>query len=430
MASSRPRAAGRSAARGAAWLGAVLLAFAWPSPSAGQEAAGKRQRPPPPFPPPPDVRPPGCYEESVDPEGRNYSDMKVSIIIPYRNEKWEHIKGSLESILYYTPRKYLSEIMFVSDGNGPDTIYINELQGMSKLVTVFALPPPGVGLIEAKMRAVGAVAVRTNVLMFLEPHIRVNRVWLQPLLRRLRVDPKTLAMPQLDLIPPTDFGKYYSGTPGQWRFEWNLNLAFTNPMGIEPSSNKAYPSAGTSGGIFAIRKDWWDTLGFYDYGMIGWGGDHVEATFKVWRCGGRIEVVPCSRIGHMFREAEQRPYAVPVERVVQNYNRMAATWFEGEYLEAFYKVKPEARAMQVGNISEQLQLKERLHCKDMAWYLDHVDHELKWEKDHICIPGCNEPECCEGEAAYGRSTLDRVMPDHEYRAAVARSKGAREHEEL
>lgn len=94
------------------------------------------------------------------------------------------------------------------------------------------------------MRAVGAVAVRSTVLVFLEPHIRVNKVWLQPLLRRLRENPKTLAMPQLDLIPPKDFGKYYAGTPGHWRFEWNLNLAFTNPRGIKESSNKVRVGGG------------------------------------------------------------------------------------------------------------------------------------------------------------------------------------------
>jgi len=362
----------------------------------------------------------------TDPDGRNFSDLKVSIIIPYKKEKWQHIKASLESILYYTPKRYLAEIMFVSDGNGPDTLYVAELQRMSRLVTIFALPPPGVGLIEAKMRAVGATSVHSTVLMFLEPHIRVNRAWLTPLLRRIRLNPQLLAMPALDPIPADDFNAYFAATAGVWRFEWNLNLVYTAPSSTlqvgKPTT--PWPSPATSGGIFAIRKDWWNRLSFYDHGMIGWGGDHVEATFKVWLCGGRIEIVPCSRVGHMFREPVSRPYDVEVEQVIRNYGRMAKTWF-GEHIQYFYKVKPEAEAMDTGNITEQLELKDRLQCKDMSWYLEHVDPELNWEKDHICIPGCEKtvsPECCDLPGWPGRSTLDRIMPEAEYDASSRRSE--------
>jgi len=376
-------------------------------------------KPQPGFPLPPDTRPKGCSEHMKDIEGRKFEDLKVSIIIPYRNEKWEHIKGSVESVLFYTPKRLLAEILFVSDGNGDKAMHIQELRAMSRLVSVLALPPPGEGLIAAKMRAVGAVSLKAKVLVFLEPHVRVNIHWLEPLLARLRRHPRALAMPLLDPIPQDDFSKYHHGTHGHWRFEWNLNLVYSNPAQRSESSPEPYPSPATSGGIFAIRKDWWDALGFYDHGMIGWGGDHVEATFKVWRCGGHIEVVPCSRVGHLFRDASVRPYEVQVEQVVKNYGRIAAVWMD-EHIDSFYMVKPEAKAMDLGNLTEARELRERLKCKSMSWYLEHVDRELLWEKDHICIPGCSRRThgavCCERSAAApGRSTLDRTMPDSEYR---------------
>jgi len=144
----------------------------------------------PAFPLPPDTRPPGCKEHQVeDPAGRDFEDLKASIIIPYRQEKLEHIRGSLDSILYYTPRKYIREIIFVSDGNGRDTVYLNEIREMApKLISVMVFPQ--VGLIEAKMRAVAGVSSNASVLLFLEPHVRVNRQWIQPLLRRIREYPK------------------------------------------------------------------------------------------------------------------------------------------------------------------------------------------------------------------------------------------------
>lgn len=391
-------------------------------------AEGKKKRPEPKFfPIPPDTRPEGCSAHVDDPDGVDFEDLKVAIIIPYRNEKWEHIRGSLESILYYTPRKYLTEILFVSDGNGPDTIFADKLRALaSKSVSILAFPEPGVGLIEAKMRAVGAVPTNASVLVFLEPHIRVNRNWLQPMLRRIRQYPKVLAMPALDYIPPNDFSAYHGSNYGIWRFEWNLNLVFTLPSGNRKFTADPWLSPATSGGIFAIRKDWWNTLELYDTGMVGWGGDHVEASFKVWMCGGHIEVVPCSRVGHLFREPEHRPYDVEVNRVVRNYKRMATIWMP-DYMKDFYKVKPEARQMDTGDISDQKALHERLKCKNFTWYLKNVDRELDWERANICVPGCQKhqsPVCCGAEAAPGRSTLAKIMPQDEYTKAYKWSPGA------
>lgn len=379
------------------------------------------------FPVPPDTRPHGCSPQVEDPDGVDFQDMRVAIIIPYRNEKWEHIRASLESILYYTPRKYLTEILFVSDGNGPDTTFADKLRALaSKSVSVLAFPKPGVGLIEAKMRAVGAVSTNASVLVFLEPHIRVNRHWLQPLLRRIREHPKLLAQPLLDYIPPNNFDDYQESVSGGiWRFEWNLNLITTTPPGARQSATEPWTSPATSGGIFAIRRDWWEKLKLYDTGMVGWGGDHVEASFKVWMCGGHVEVVPCSRVGHLFREPRHRPYDVEVNRVVRNYKRMASIWFP-EYMEDFYKVKAEAREMDVGDVSEQRALKEQLRCKDFSWYLKNVDRELDWERRHICVPGCpkhQSPLCCGAEAAPGRSTVHKTMPRKQYEKAFKWSPG-------
>jgi len=140
----------------------------------------------------------------------------------------------------------------------------------------------------------------------------------------------------------------------------------------------------------------------------------------VWRCGGHIEIVPCSRIGHLFREPEDRPYEVPVNRVVRNYHRVAKVWLGKKYMEDFYKMKPEARAMDTGDLSTQLELQKRLKCKDMTWFLQNVDREMEWELGHICVPGCEKttsPVCCGAPAADGRSTLAKTMPKKEYKKA-------------
>jgi polypeptide N-acetylgalactosaminyltransferase len=321
------------------------------------------------------------------------------------------------SLLHYTPARYIAEIMFVSDGNAQETLFADKIRSLSPLITMLVLPSHGVGLISAKMRAVAAVAPEASVLVFLEPHIRLNRQWLEPLLVRIRKYPQVLAMPTIDAIPQDDFKAYLASGYGQWRFEWNLNLIYNNPAQKLEVPSEPWPSPATSGGIFAIGKDWWNKLGFYDNGMVGWGGDHVEATMKVWRCGGHIDIIPCSRIGHLFREPSRRPYDVQVDQVVRNYARMAHVWFD-EHIDKFFKMKPEARGMDVGDLTQAKKLRESLQCKNMSWYLKYVDHEMRWESDKICIPGCDRKQneiCCLGNGADRRSTIDFTIPREKFK---------------
>merc|ERR1719160_2454277 len=197
----------------------------------------------------------------------------------------------------------------------------------------------------------GVEAAKAPVIVFMEAHCIVNRDWLQPLLQRIVDDPKSLAMPNLDVIPQDNWELYYPGHPGHWRFEWNLNLIFTNPDPSLHDRREPFPTPATSGGIFAMRKDWFQHLGLYDGAMLEWGGDHVEMTMKVWRCGGRIEIVPCSRIGHLFRDPAHRPYDVDVNQVVRNYARLARIWAK-DHLKFFYSMKPEAVKMKVKNMQK------------------------------------------------------------------------------
>ncbi|CAE7661044.1 gly-4, partial [Symbiodinium necroappetens] len=239
------------------------------------------------FPYPPDTRPVGCRKY----KRKDFANHTVSIIIPWLAEKWEHMEGTMKAILHFTPDELVDEYIWISDGNADPKE--KELKALSSKVRVFAFPERK-GLMLAKMK--GVEMATAPVIVFLEAHVIPNKHWLQHILHRVVVNPKALAMPTLDQIPQENWHLYHPMPPGHWRYEWNFNLVYTNPGNvIRNDKPDPYDSPGTSGGIFAMRKDWFQQLGLFDAGMREWGGDHMELTMKVWRCGGRIEIVPCSR---------------------------------------------------------------------------------------------------------------------------------------
>ena len=89
-------------------------------------------------------------------------------------------------------------------------------------------------------------------------------------------------------------------------------------------------------------------------------------------CGGTLLIVPCSHVGHVFRKVT--PYTFPggVETVIYRNNiRLIDAWTE-EYAEYFHKVRPELNTVNGGDITDRLELKEKLKCKSFKWYLENI----------------------------------------------------------
>ena len=49
---------------------------------------------------------------------------------------------------------------------------------------------------------------------------------------------------------------------------------------------------------------------------------------QIWQCGGQLEIIPCSRIGHIFRK--RRPYGSPGggDSMTKNSLRVAMVWMD------------------------------------------------------------------------------------------------------
>jgi len=322
------------------------------------------------FPMPQEGRDEKCIAQKYDLEGM----PQASIIVPYLHEDLRMMKKFVGSLIANTPDALLEEIMFVDDANDFGFAHTEALTSLHPKVKVHR-NPERIGLIRSKV--VGTEHTTAPVIVFLEPHCIANRHWLEPLLLQIIRSHKTVAVPVIDIIPEeaTDTYKYapldYGG------FEWDLSFHWPGTprqRDADYTSPDNFPMPALSGGLLAMWRDWWEESGTYDSGMNEWGSEHIEMSLRIWRCGGSIMAVPCSRVGHMFRKS--RPYVFHGEAELINRKRLAAVWLPDKLERIAKRDRRMADLSDAGNISERLDLQKRLQCKDMDWYIENVYPEL------------------------------------------------------
>ena len=79
-----------------------------------------------------------------------------------------------------------------------------------------------VGLIHA--RVVGAGMATGNIIVFLDSHCECGPSWLEPLVDAIDKDPKTVAIPVVDVINPDTLKYQHVKSVPIGGFSWQVNL--------------------------------------------------------------------------------------------------------------------------------------------------------------------------------------------------------------
>jgi len=318
---------------------------------------------------------------------------KASVIIIFYDEPLSTLLRNVVGVLNRSPPQLLGEVLLIDDHS-----VLKELEHLPEhLARLNASLPPGKvrlvrrethdGIVGARNR--GAKEALYPIIVILDSHAEVSHGWLEPLVARIHEDRTRVIVPNIVPINIESMKLEGGGTwPPQrgsfnWRLTFTIILADTQLDIIEHGVNKqasAIKSPVMPGGLFAMDREFYFELGQYDPEIRLYGAEHIEMSFRVWMCGGSMEISPCSHIGHIYREFDRFGVDSQIEHrsvgktLDRNDARVAEVWM-GDFKQLFYKFRP-MPGMDLGDLKPREELRDRLQCKSFQWFLDNVCRDM------------------------------------------------------
>lgn len=116
--------------------------------------------------------------------------------------------------------------------------------------------------------------------------------------------------------------------------------------------------------------------------MLGWGGENLDQSLRMWLCGGEILAASNSQVAHMWRVPTDKRTSAKYKHVgstQKNKARAAFAWF-GNFTQKLsdFRGFDQSQASQTepwyGNLDNILAVKDRLKCRPLAWFFKRFKH--------------------------------------------------------
>uniref|UniRef100_A0A5K3F8F6 Glyco_trans_2-like domain-containing protein n=2 Tax=Mesocestoides corti TaxID=53468 RepID=A0A5K3F8F6_MESCO len=343
--------------------------------------------------------------------GDNPSPLLASVIIVTHNENEHILQATLISLMANTSEEFLKEVIVVDDfSQFPVKISLGKVEPRVSIIRNAARQ----GLIRSRL--IGVNEASGDILIFADSHIRFAKNWLKPIILRLLSYQRFENQRGLLVLSPfisafTENGQEYPAVEYlRGGFTWDLSFVWEPMNENEKDTLNSFgrqmnltwrslprPTPVIAGSVIAVLRTQFLTFGAFDSQMEVWGGENLELSFRAWMCNGRVEIIPCSRVSHLFRDSHA--YSFPEDKVTtitRNLKRVSTVWMEPSKglkvnsakfvvppIALFYSSHQECLKVSAGDISRRKRLKHKLGCKDFAWFVDNVYPELRKKADFV-----------------------------------------------
>lgn len=325
-------------------------------------------------------------------------NSSVSLVVDFRlpanGEAFEHVADRLRltvNSLISGSQSTISELLIVGYGS-PSSSSSNLAARLSAYTKNLQLPL--VRVIDQVIRSQAAARMvafeqsKGNTVVFSDVEVVGTVGWLRPLIKALYAKNSTvIAQPHFDDASryPVDFQTTAERTIVE--YIWPLTISVGENIEIVPSERTGrYKSPVVRGNIFAVRRNLFTSVGGYDDKLSNMvdgcpTAAHLELSLRTWMCGGRIETVPCSRVG--IRDLTDRRKKSVLD--ISSARRIAQLWFGERSNLLLASVLSQARLRQQDAVQLHNQIDEQAaavpvkrqssstrNCSNIDWYFKEV----------------------------------------------------------